>query len=316
MVIEYTSLVDIESLESHCTKHEPFVVRQFYPYGDDLLQELLHNDTEVNISCSERSTEFHGDITKSEHVTMLVSSYMSGFMARKNGESHWMDGLDIDLYLSQIPLQQINVQHTIPSFLASRNVAEVNVWANIAPVTTACHYDGYHNMLCVIEGKKSVFLCSPQHAGSLQPNPSYAFSPNHASQSALMMSTVTLCAGDALFIPEGYWHKVQSDLCTLAVNYWFSSAVSFTLTPCMAPYLLRSSIHVLINDRIAAEIKQARDSISLLPLECQALLTIIAANAPLSYSEQVRFVSLGVETMLEQWIPFAQQVRCHNTNNT
>ena len=31
---------------------------------------------------------------------------------------------------------------------------------------------------------------------------------------------VTLLAGDALFIPEGYWHQVDSDGTTPAVNYW------------------------------------------------------------------------------------------------
>ena len=31
---------------------------------------------------------------------------------------------------------------------------------------------------------------------------------------------VTLLAGDALFIPEGYWHQVDNDGTTLAVNSW------------------------------------------------------------------------------------------------
>ena len=33
-------------------------------------------------------------------------------------------------------------------------------------------------------------------------------------------------AGDVLFIPEGYWHQVDSTAGTIAVNIWFESAIS------------------------------------------------------------------------------------------
>ena len=32
-------------------------------------------------------------------------------------------------------------------------------------------------------------------------------------------------AGDALFIPEGWWHQVTSDACSMALNYWFQSGI-------------------------------------------------------------------------------------------
>lgn len=34
---------------------------------------------------------------------------------------------------------------------------------------------------------------------------------------------VSLQAGDALFIPEGWWHQVDSDHTTIAVNFWWQS---------------------------------------------------------------------------------------------
>ena len=33
-------------------------------------------------------------------------------------------------------------------------------------------------------------------------------------------------AGDVLFIPEGYWHQVESAGGTIAVNIWYESAAS------------------------------------------------------------------------------------------
>ena len=38
--------------------------------------------------------------------------------------------------------------------------------------------------------------------------------------------TLFVQAGDVLFIPEGYWHQVDSGGGTIAVNIWFESVVS------------------------------------------------------------------------------------------
>ena len=40
----------------------------------------------------------------------------------------------------------------------------------------------------------------------------------------MTMMTVHLAAGDALFLPEGWWHSVTSSPGTLAVNYWYDGA--------------------------------------------------------------------------------------------
>ena len=37
-------------------------------------------------------------------------------------------------------------------------------------------------------------------------------------------------AGDVLFIPEGYWHQIDSTGGTIAVNIWYESAVSDLLS--------------------------------------------------------------------------------------
>ena len=42
---------------------------------------------------------------------------------------------------------------------------------------------------------------------------------------------VVLNAGDALFIPEGLWHQVTSSDHTIAVSYWFDSAIPILISP-------------------------------------------------------------------------------------
>ena len=56
---------------------------------------------------------------------------------------------------------------------------------------------------------------------------------------------VTACvcqAGDALLIPEGWWHQVDSDPATLAVNFWWASKPGCPLLP--SPYQLRRTLQV------------------------------------------------------------------------
>jgi hypothetical protein len=35
--------------------------------------------------------------------------------------------------------------------------------------------------------------------------------------------------GDALFIPEGWWHQVNSEAGTIAVNFWWSSGITASI---------------------------------------------------------------------------------------
>lgn len=50
---------------------------------------------------------------------------------------------------------------------------------------------------------------------------------------------VTLHAGDALFIPEGWFHQVDSESLTVAVNFWWRSAIMSGMLEHMDSYYLR-----------------------------------------------------------------------------
>lgn len=55
-------------------------------------------------------------------------------------------------------------------------------------------------------------------------------------------------AGDALFIPEGWWHQVDSQDMTIAVNFWWRSAFSKSLQPHMYAYYLRRIMDGLLDE--------------------------------------------------------------------
>ena len=55
-------------------------------------------------------------------------------------------------------------------------------------------------------------------------------------------------AGDALFIPEGWWHQVDSQDMTIAINFWWRSAFSKSLQPHMYAYYLRRIMDSLLDE--------------------------------------------------------------------
>lgn len=90
---------------------------------------------------------------------------------------------------------------------------------------SSLHYDPYQNLLCVVCGTKRVTLYPPSAMPLLYPHPAYSESANHSAvdfahpdakrhplfgAAQALRNEAQLSAGDALFIPEGWWHQVDS----------------------------------------------------------------------------------------------------------
>ncbi|XP_057800981.1 lysine-specific demethylase JMJ31 isoform X2 [Salvia miltiorrhiza] len=141
-----------------------------------------------------------------------------------------------------------------PAFLDSKTLASVNLWMNNAKSRSSTHYDPHHNLLCIISGCKQVVLWPPSASPFLYPLPVYGESSNHsaiplentnfslyprAKSIDKYSRKVTLHAGDALFIPEGWFHQVDSEDLTIAVNFWWQSDMMSSMPEHMDAYYLR-----------------------------------------------------------------------------
>ncbi|KAH1108197.1 hypothetical protein J1N35_011965 [Gossypium stocksii] len=183
----------------------------------------------------------------------------------EQGCSPFVDAAPKQIYLAQIPiinaeneervqLETLQEDIQLPAILEQKNLSSINFWMNIAQARSSAHYDPHHNLLCIVTGRKQVVLWPPSASPMLYPMPIYGEASNHSSvalenpdfsihpraQCSMEYSQkVILQAGDALFIPEGWFHQVDSDELTIAVNYWWRSSIMSSLSDHMDAYYLR-----------------------------------------------------------------------------
>jgi Cupin-like domain len=301
MTNRFNNWPDRTAFDNHVQKFWPFhVVRStcvLYPNPEDLSALLCEVDIcsiEIN-----RQNVFYGDVLRRDHLRMKISAFADAFSAREQKKYHWMHDVGLNLYLSQatlyssdltkVPVQVVGLKKEIeilPPLLRSECViSQINLWMNVSVARTGLHYDQYNNILVVLRGRKIVSLVSPQYlvsthaaylVGSGEANHSLASSAAELVEANILHSdhvqTTVLHAGDALFIPEGWWHDVISDECSMALNFWFNSSLhplfnsssdsSVGSSSHMAPYLLRSSLQALIAEDMRRTLESYKRSSS------------------------------------------------------
>lgn len=107
-------------------------------------------------------------------------------------------------------------------------------------IRVAPHYDAKENVACCVAGRRRFTLFPPEQIANLYPGPfeltpagtpvsmvdpaapDLARYPRFA-EAAQHASAATLEPGDAIYIPYGWWHGVESlDPVSILVNYWWA----------------------------------------------------------------------------------------------
>ncbi|XP_027365269.1 uncharacterized protein LOC113872152 isoform X2 [Abrus precatorius] len=177
------------------------------------------------------------------------------------------------IYLAQVPIMNSDRQERVhletlrediqmPPILGAKELSSINLWMNNAQARSSTHYDPHQNLLCIVSGRKQVVLWPPSASSSLYPMPIYGEASNHSSValenpdystypraecSMEFAQRVVLEAGDALFIPEGWFHQVDSDDLTIAINFWWRSNIMSCMLEHMDAYYLRRILRRLID---------------------------------------------------------------------
>lgn len=96
--------------------------------------------------------------------------------------------------------------------------ATMNAWIGCGATRTTLHFDDYDNVLTVLSGEKAVRLRAHARVEAL---PCWCASPNHSHQDLDDADAIRVMAGEAILIPRGWWHQIDSAPATVAVNAWF-----------------------------------------------------------------------------------------------
>jgi len=176
------------------------------------------------------------------------------------------------VYVGSVPTGE-----ALPGFAAANPMpllapgAGARIWLGTRS-NVSCHHDTYDNLACVVAGRRRFTLFSPELIGRLYVGPidntmagapvSLAASADPAPQGSEATRfplfeqirdqavRVELEAGDALYLPKLWWHKVES----LApfnglINYWWDA---FSAGP-DAPYTAMLLAMIAIAERPPAE---------------------------------------------------------------
>eukprot|EP00892_Ulva_mutabilis_P011322 jgi/Ulvmu1/8562/UM045_0004.1 len=238
---------------------------------DDGLQRIgsLAGEAYVQVMVSSGKV-FYGDFMSRQLETMRMEDLLRA----------WKAGTKRHLYLAQAPLtgdlQPLRQDTPTPPAIAQLKLQSVNLWASSGATHSSVHYDPQPNLLCVVQGTKHVTLWPPDCSSHLSPHSLTTESPNHSTcpvgdrdsfaaanahaQHSGRFFRIQLHPGDALLIPQGWWHEVVSGDQTIAVNFWMQAPSAMPSPPLlhMAPFVLRQSVHACMQAMRASKLQRAR----------------------------------------------------------
>ncbi|MFK0314408.1 cupin-like domain-containing protein [Pseudomonas sp. NPDC090233] len=180
----------------------------------------------------------HGDYVKKTFSTDrdFRSTSMAEFIASlerplKPGETPPYMGNNI------VPEKLLALIRFPDYFERSRFIAP-RIWIGPKGTLTPLHRDDTDNLFAQVWGEKSFILAAPHHRpalGTWSTSPEGGldgcdFNPNapdyqqFPAAREVPLLRVVLQAGDLLFLPEGWFHQVESLSTSLSVNFWVNSA--------------------------------------------------------------------------------------------
>ncbi|XP_010279252.1 PREDICTED: uncharacterized protein LOC104613224 isoform X2 [Nelumbo nucifera] len=240
--------------------------------GLDYLQDRVGSSV-VEAMFSRSAPVFYGDIRSHERVPLPFSTFIASCKMHQQdaddaaGVCVQSDGNGYTgSYVEQTCAAFEDAPHQVylaqPTILELKELASINLWMNNSQSRSSTHYDPHNNLLCIVAGCKQVVLWPPSASSLLYPMSIYGEASNHSSvdlenpdffiHSRAKYSTeysqkVILHAGDALFIPEGWFHQVNSDKLTIAVNFWWRSNMMSNMLEHMDSYYLRRILRRLVD---------------------------------------------------------------------
>ncbi|POM61166.1 Clavaminate synthase-like protein [Phytophthora palmivora] len=301
--------VHLQGFTAQCVK--PTNLSKFAPDSVHTLDSYAaHRNTLVEIACKERSSGcYYGSEGARQSVELKFGDFVDYYQATFRKQPHWLQTVDdLEFYLAQCPIAVLKPDATctkaslpaimgdfvLPTCLQDKPVTQVNLWMTVQSGRTTLHYDAYQNVLVVLYGRKKVTLYPPSDTAKMYPFPVHTKSVNHSQVNVVQpdlekhvrfreatAQRFEIVAGDAIVIPEGWWHQVDSDDFTIAVNYWWDGVrEQLVADKRMIPYYARVMLEELVKQQCESRLlaTQSSPGVDSFEDECSAAAAICAAN--------------------------------------
>ncbi|MET7350959.1 cupin-like domain-containing protein [Streptomyces mirabilis] len=135
-------------------------------------------------------------------------------------------------------LPELYDELTIPPYVPTAVISDVNLWMASDASNTPLHYDNMNNLFAQLDGKKRFLLFNPAQSDLLYPG-ALDIRTRHLSQVDVKAPDLqkfpkfkqaeyweaVVTPGDLLFIPAFWWHQVSAPDVSVSVNYWWRADV-------------------------------------------------------------------------------------------
>lgn len=183
----------------------------------DYLDSVL-GDEVVEVMTGRESDDRYEEHLESHRTEMRFADYVTAVEAADDtndfylvANNHFLEGPAAAALLADIEIDSRFLDREAPP-------AQIFFWYGPAGTVTPLHHDTSNVLLCQIRGRKRVTLVPALEShrvyndvavySPVDPeDPDFTRFPRFAAATVL---TVTLDAGEALFIPVGWWHHVRS----------------------------------------------------------------------------------------------------------
>jgi hypothetical protein len=155
----------------------------------------------------------------------------------------------------------------LPGFISMDRLYSSNLWIGSGGNRSLLHFDHVNSLLIMVEGTKRFLLFGPEETDKMYPYSVLDF--RSIKEGRVLDSRVNadhidferfprlrdakglhgeLRPGQALFIPAGTWHYIESSGLNVAVNYfWFDTPLRYWLQRPLLDYLVKRRIVVAID---------------------------------------------------------------------
>ena len=223
--------------------HRPFIIKEFSTSWpalskwdlDYLLDKEKNSKVWIRDGKSAKPTVEH--INFSEFITQIQNNVIN-------------NGANQNLYLvlsrimshasaRSVQLPRLLQDIILPSFISFARLWEINLWVGCYSNRSNLHFDPEENLLVPIKGAKKVILINRSETGSLYQNLDGNILESKADVfnidrkvfpkiDKIKFYQTTVEPGEALYIPSGWWHAVESSIdVNISVNIWWLPNFSF-----------------------------------------------------------------------------------------